>query len=196
MQLFPAISLSPATGRLVLKNEDLEGNARRVLEFVREHPGCHLRRVRKELNVSMGTAQYHLALLEKAGKVTSNRHGLFKYYFPAGLFQDNEKSLLQILSHETARDVLMFIIEEKNPTQTDIAESIGISPASASWHVRRLAGFGIVTEVKEGRFKRYQLLGEPTYLVSLMKSYYPSLWDRWSIRLAEMFLSLSGGKDT
>ena len=181
---------------MVLKDEDREGNARRVLEFVREHPGCHLRGVRKELNISMGTAQYHLALLEKAGKVISERHGLFKYYFPAGLFQDNKKNLLQVLCHETARDVLMFIIEEKNPTQTEIAESIGISSASASWHVKRLAGFGIITEVREGKFKRYHLLGDPTYLVSLMKSYYPSLWDRWSIRLAEMFLSLSGENET
>jgi hypothetical protein len=39
------------------------------------------------------------------------------------------------------------------------------------------------------------LEGDPKDLVSLMKSYYPSLWDRWSNRLAEMFLSLSRGED-
>jgi len=178
-----------------LKDDDIEGNTKRALQFIQESPGCHLRRIRQELRVSMGTAQYHLGLLEKAGKITSNRHGLFRYYFPVGIFQDNEKNLLEVLSHETARDILMFIIEQKNPTQTDIANRIGVSAASASWHVRRLSEFGMITEVREGKFKRYQLREDPRHLVSLMKNYYPSLWDRWSNRLAEMFLSLSVGEE-
>lgn len=179
-----------------MKDEDIEGNTKRVLQFIQENPGCHLRQIRQELKVSMGTAQYHLGLLEKAGRIASNRHGLFKYYFPIGVFQDNEKNLLEVLSHETTRDVLMFIIEQKNPTQTDIVNKIGVSAASISWHVKRLTELGIITEVKEGKYKRYQLRGDPKYLVSLMKNYYPSLWDRWSNRLAEMFLSLSRGEES
>ncbi len=141
--------------------------------------------------MSMGTVQYHLGLLEKAGRITSNRHGLFKYYFPIGIFQDNEKNLLEVLSHETARDILMFIIEQKNPTQTDIANRTGLSAASISWHVTRLIELSVISEVKEGKYKRYQLRGDPKHLVSLMKNYYPSLWDKWSNRLAEVFLSMS-----
>lgn len=179
-------------------NEDLEGNSKNILEFIREHPGCHLRQIRSELAVSMGTAQYHLGRLEKAGKVASNRHGFYRYYFPAGLFQDNEKNLLEIMSHETARDIVMFIIEQKSPTQTEIAERVGVSPASVSWHVTRLIQFQLISEIREGRYKRYRLQGDPRDLAKLMKSYYPSLWDRWSNRLADMFLSLSpsGGNGT
>ena len=184
-----------AKGRSILKDEADEGNSTRVIQFVQGNPGCHLRQIRNELGISMGTAQYHLDRLEKAGKLTSNRHGLFKYYFAAGVFQDNEKNFLEILSHETARDIMIFIIERKNPTQTDIVEKIGVSAASVSWHVRRLAELGIISEIKEGKYKRYRLEGDPKDLVSLMKNYYPSLWDRWSNRLAEMFLSLSRGDE-
>jgi predicted transcriptional regulator len=176
---------------LILKDEELEGNTKRALQFIQENPGCHLRKIRQELSVSMGTAQYHLGVLEKAGRITSNRHGLFKYYFPVGIFHDNEKNLLEVLSHETARDILMFIIERRNPTQTDIANRIGVSAASISWHVARLIELAVITEAKEGKYKRYQMRGDPKHLVSLMKNYYPSLWDRWSNRLAEVFLSLS-----
>lgn len=172
-------------------NEDSEGNTSNILAFIREHPGCHLRQIRNEMGISMGTAQYHLGRLEKAGKVASNRHAFYRYYFPAGLFQDNEKNLLEVLSHETARDIVMFIIEQKDPTQTEIAEKIGVSPASISWHVARLIQFQIISEIREGKFKRYRLQGDPKSLATLMRSYYPSLWDRWSNRLAEMFLSLS-----
>ena len=178
-------------GRSILAAEDLEGNTKRVFLFIQENPCCHLRKIKSELAISMGTAQYHLDKLEKAGKVTSNKRGLFKYYFPVGIFHDKEKNLLEVLSHETARDILMFIIERTNPTQTDIAERIGVSAASISWHVKRLAELAIISETKEGKYKRYQLRGDPKHLVSIMKNYYPSLWDRWSNRLAEVFLSLS-----
>ena len=178
-----------------MKNESEEGNAKRVIQFIQDHPGCHLRRIRSELGISMGTAQYHLARLERDGRIVSNRRGLFRYYFPIGVFQDNEKNLLEVLSQETARDILIFIIEQKNPTQTDIAERIGVSAASVSWHVSRLAELGVINEIKEGKYKRYQLNGDPRNLASLMKNYYPSLWDRWSNRLAEMFLSMSKGEE-
>jgi predicted transcriptional regulator len=141
----------------------------------------------------MGTAQYQLARLEKIGKITSTKKGLYKYYFPSGIFQDNEKHILQVLNQETAREILMFIIERKNPTQSDIVNKIGISAASVNWHVRRLIAFKIIEEVREGKYKRYQLydLDDSKYIVALLKNYYPSIWDKWSNRLAEMFLSLS-----
>ena len=141
----------------------------------------------------MGTAQYQLARLEKIGKITSTKKGLYKYYFPSGIFQDNEKHILQVLNQETAREILMFIIERNNPTQSDIVNKIGISAASVNWHVRRLIAFKIIDELREGKYKRYQLydLDDSKYIVALLKNYYPSIWDKWSNRLAEMFLSLS-----
>ena len=139
----------------------------------------------------MGTTQYHLSWLEKTGKITSSRRGLFKYFFPAGTFQDNEKALLEILSHETARQILILIIEGTNPTQSDIAAKILMTAPSVNWHVRRLVESGVIAEFRDGKYKRYQLRGDPKRFVSLMKTYYPSLWDTWSDRLAEIFLSLS-----
>lgn len=163
----------------------------RVFQYVVEHPGCYLRQIRRALVISMGTTQYHLGWLEKTGRVTSSKRGLFKYYFAAGTFQPNEKILLEVLSHETTREILLLIIERGNPTQSDIAETIGLSGPSASWHLRRLAESHVITEVRDGKYKRYQLRGDPHQFVSLMKTYFPSLWAMWSDRLAEMFLSLS-----
>ena len=190
----PLIRLRPV-GWSPVEHNDIDGIAKRVFQYVLEHPGCHLRQIRRELKISMGTTQYHTDLLEKAGRVTSNRHGLFKYYFASGVFHDNEKDLLAVLSHETARDILLFIMERKNPTQSDIAKGIGVSAPSISWHVRRLAESHLITEAAEGKYKRYRLRGDPAQIVSLMKSYYSSLWDRWSDRLAEIFLSLSGDEE-
>ena len=181
-------------GRSIV-GDDLEGNTARVLRFIQENPGCHLRQIKKQLEVSMGTVQYHLERLEKMGRITSGRHGLYKYYFPVGIFEENEKDLLRVLSQETAREILMVIIEQRNPTQTDIVNKIGISSASVNWHIGRLIGLKIIDEIREGKYKRYLLRGNPKYIVALLKNYYPSIWDKWSNRLAEMFLSMSGNEE-
>jgi predicted transcriptional regulator len=175
---------------------EIDGTAEKVLSFIKDNPGSHLRRIKRTMGISMGTVQYQLDRLEKMGRITSTRRGLYKYYFPAGLFKEREKEILEVLTHETARKILMFIIEQKNPSQTDIVNSVRISARSVSWHVRRLIDLKIVDEIKEGRYKRYELReSDPNYILTLLRNYYPSIWDKWSIRVVEMFLSLSGKSD-
>ena len=166
-----------------------------ILRFIRENPSCHLRKIKKELDLAMGTVQYHLDRLEKAGRITSQKQGFHKYYFVVGAFEENEKHLLEVLSNETAREILMFIIEQKYPSQNEISRHIGISSPSVSWQIKRLQNYKVIDEIKEGRFKRYKLRGDPKQVVALLKNYYPSIWSRWSNRLAEMFLSLSQGEE-
>ncbi len=184
----------------MIVNAGIQGNGGKVLRFIQEKPGCHLRLIKNELGISIGSVQYQLFKLEKMQRITSSRRGSHKFYFLHGVFKDNEKNILQVLRQETARNILMFIIEQKNPTQTDIVNSIGISAASVNWHIRRLIGFKLIYEIKDGRYKRYELTGGSRdyskYIVDLLKNYYPSIWNSWSNRLAEMFLSLSRGEDT
>ena len=166
-----------------------------ILRFIEENPSCHLRKIKKELDLAMGTVQYHLDRLEKAGRITSQKQGLHKHYFLVGAFEENEKQLLEVLSNETAREILMFIIEQKYPSQSEISKHIAISSPSVSWQIKRLQDYGIIEEIREGKFKRYKLHGDSKQFVALLKNYYPGIWNRWSSRLAEIFLSLSQGAD-
>ncbi|HKQ22420.1 MAG TPA: winged helix-turn-helix transcriptional regulator [Nitrososphaeraceae archaeon] len=176
--------------------DEVEGTAEKLLSFIQDNPGCHLRKIKREMGISMGTVQYQLDKLEKMGKVTSTRRGFYKYYFPVGLFKDSEKDILEVLTHETARKILMFILEQKNPTQTDIVNNVRISPRSISWHVGRLITLKIIREVRDGRYKRYQLQDDGAKnILTLLRNYYPSIWDKWSMRIVEMFLSLSGSRE-
>jgi predicted transcriptional regulator len=166
----------------------------RILQFIQNNPGCHLRKIREMIGISQGTVQYHTDRLEKMGRITSTRSGFYKYYFPVGIIQNNEKEILQILRQETARQILMFIVERQAPTQTDIVNSVGISASSVSWHMRRLIEFRLVEEIKEGKYKRYQLQDRKVsskYITALMQNYYPAIWEKWSDRLIEIFLSMS-----
>ena len=177
------------------KQKDIDISTK-ILQFIKQKPACHLRQIKKELKISMGTTQYHLEKLEKDGKITSTKNGLYKYYFPIGIFHESEKNLLQILTQETSRKILMFIIEKQNPTQNQISESIGISTPSVNWHLSRLIDYEVIYEIRDGKYKRYKITDDPRHLVALMKNYYPHIWKKWSSRLAEMFLAMSKSNDT
>ena len=172
-------------------NDSQNSNTQRVLQFIQQNPGCHLREIKRELDMSMGTIQYHLNLLEKEGKVIFEKQYLYKNYYPVGLFKQNEKNILRVLKLETARDIIMYIIEKSNPTQTEIVEKLGLSAASISWNLARLTESEIIGEIKDGRFKRYVMLENPKDIARLMKNYHPTMWTNWSNRLAETFLSFS-----
>jgi len=141
--------------------------------------------------MSMGTVQYHLNLLEKMGRVASERHSLHRFYFPIDIFESNERNVLKILNQDTAREILMLILERKSPTQTDIVDSVKISAASVNWHIKRLIDLGLISELREGKYKRYQMVVDSMFVVNLLKNYHPNVWNKWSNRLAEMFLALS-----
>ncbi len=85
---------------------------------------------------------------------------------------------------------------KKSPTQTDIVNTVRISARSVGWHVGRLIDLAIIREIKDGRYKRYPLQeSNPKNIITLLRNYYPNIWHMWSIRVVEMFLSLSDGMD-
>ena len=172
-------------------NDESNSNTVRILQHIQNNPGCHLRQIKRDLSLGMGTIQYHLNLLEKQGKISSERQNLHKYYFPIGLFEQNERDILKIMNQETAREILLVILEKKNPTQTDIVNLMKISSPSVNWHIKRLVEFNLIQEVRDGKFKRYIFEMDTKYIVSLMKNYHPNIWNKWSDRLAETFLALS-----
>ena len=139
--------------------EPESSTANRIYRFISENPGCHLRQIRKELRLGMGTVQYHLYKFERAGRITSTRRSFHRYYFPAGML-DNEKDILQVLNQETAGEILLFIIENGSPTNKDISTKFRITSSSVNWHMRRLIDLELIAEQKQSRFKRYQLRGE------------------------------------
>jgi predicted transcriptional regulator len=175
-----------------------DNNESKIISYIKENPGCYLRQIKNDLDISMGTIQYHLNKLEKDETVISNKSGLHKYFFLAGLFREHEKEIIRFLNQETPRNIIMFVIEQGQPTQTDIAKKVHISSPSINWNLQRLMNSKLILEKKDGKFKRYTLGPDidSTTLIKLLKSYYPRIWDKWSDRLAEIFLSLSFNAET
>lgn len=165
-----------------------------IIKYIDINQGCHLRELKKDLGLSMGSAQYYLDKLERNGKITSIRSGLYKYYFSIGT-NHQEISLIQVLKHETTREILFYILKNKNPTQTDVAEFLKLSSPSVHWHLKRLIELGIIEEFRDKKFKRYMIVNKKDncrILSEIAKSQHQSIWNKWSARLAEVFTTISG----
>jgi predicted transcriptional regulator len=157
-----------------------------ILEFIKCYPGTHLRRIRRELNLAMGVLQYHLSKLEKDQRIVSQRRGLYKRFYSRAEFGSEEREILSVLSQETERDLLLYILKTPDATQKELSEFANISASSTSWHMRRLAQAGLVVSRRQGSHVHYMVRRDPVKIIGLLRSYHPNTWERWVDRLADL----------
>jgi predicted transcriptional regulator len=172
----------------------LLSNYDRVFNFIYNNPGSHFRKIKKELNLSVGTIQYQLNKLEKDSKIISIPHRFYKFYFPNGVFQDREKEILQVLNNPSLRNVLLLIVEKKNPSKQELVSILNISYSSINWHLEHLISYDMIVENRDGKLIRYSIKDDVIYvpeIIKLLKNHYRNIWNNWANRLAEIFLLLS-----
>jgi DNA-binding MarR family transcriptional regulator len=166
-------------------------NKVRVYDYIKNHPGSHLRKISKELAMTTSDTQYWCNRLEKMALVRSRRLGLYKTYYPASILGERHEHILAILQQKTPSIIVLYLIENSGASQKDIAQHTGFAAATISWHMSRLIEFGIVYNIKKGKFVKYYIRGDIADLVILLKSYHPSIWDKLSDRLSELFLGIT-----
>jgi predicted transcriptional regulator len=108
-----------------------DSNRVRILEFIKANPGTHLRKIKRELNLAMGVIQYHLYKLERERNVVSVRHGLYKRFYADKGLRTEDREILSILSQETERDIVLYLIKNPLATQKELskfAESQRVQP--------------------------------------------------------------------
>jgi predicted transcriptional regulator len=167
-----------------------QGTRKRVNDYVASHPGTHARRIGKELGLSRGDLQYHLYILEKEGLIKTRRRGLYKFVFPSRLFGEKQEVVLSLLSQETPSEILLFLIQNPDSTQTDLVEHLRFSAATVSWHMDRMVKEGVVARKKAGKFVEYRVTVSADDMIQLVKEYHPTLWERWADRFADIMFGL------
>jgi DNA-binding MarR family transcriptional regulator len=176
-------------------NHDVLSNRLQVFRYVENNPGAHLRKIRKELGLALGDTQYHLAILEKSGKIRSRKINFYRRYYPVSILGEREEMILAFLKQETAKDILIYLMEHPHSTQSDLAGFKHYSTPTISWHMSRLTEAGIVSKSREGKKIRYSIDVDLNTLIYLLKTYHPSIWNVMASRLAELFEELSSSQN-
>jgi predicted transcriptional regulator len=141
----------------------------------------------------MGHVQYHLNYLENNGTIKSRHMKVYRVYYVTSVRGERDEYILATLRQSTPRDIVLFLIENPGASQGEIANHTGFSPPTINSHMSHLIRIGLVNSRKEGRFVKYYLIGDIKDITRFLKSYYPSLWDKLSSRLADLFLDISDG---
>jgi len=115
-----------------------------VYEFIVANPGIQFRGVCTGLCIAIGTAEFHLGVLKKAGLISFVRDGKYKRFFAAKKFSVKEMKLISLLRHETSRLILKTLAAEKTVSHGKLASDLYITSQGLTWQMNRLREQGIV----------------------------------------------------
>jgi predicted transcriptional regulator len=99
-----------------------------------------------------------------------------------------------VLSQETERDLLLYLIKNPSTTQTELSEYAQISRRSINWHMNRLREADLVEAKREGSYVKYVVKGDDAEVLKLVRSFHPSVWEKWADRLADVLANVAGGE--
>lgn len=130
---------------------------RRLLDLIRDRPGVRLSTLWRAIDVSRGTAQYHLEVLERTRKVEARRESKnLTRYFPPGI-EPRELVLLSILRRGRVLEFLREIGEQPGVTQTDLGKRLLTTRRILRRYADLLVQEELLYEVREAKVKRYFL---------------------------------------
>jgi len=157
-----------------------------IFEYVRDNPGIHFSQLKRDLDMETGLLQYHLRELERYDVLESEEYQGKRRVFVARELNPEERRILATLRYETTRRILLFLLEAGSARNSDIAEEIGVTPATVSWHLSNLVDNDVVERRKEGRTTRYQVANEEL-TVQLLVRYQESFIDRAVDRIIDFW---------
>lgn len=133
--------------------------------YVPTTPGAHFSKLRDDLKLGTGEAQYHLRTLVDADEIESVKDADYRRYFPAGRFDDLDKQALGYLRRETARGMILALLRDPDATGAELAADSAVSRPTVSATAAALENAGLLD-----RTDGY-VLTEPERLLTLVVRY-------------------------
>jgi DNA-binding transcriptional ArsR family regulator len=143
----------PSQGAL----EDSNSTRAAMYNFIEANPGIQFRGICAGLDIAIGTAEFHLGVLKKAGLISFFRDGKYKRFFVTKKFSLSEMKLISLLRHETLRKILERITDKTTVSHHELASQLSITSQGLTWQMNRLRAEGIVQENTDGIKVTYSL---------------------------------------
>jgi DNA-binding transcriptional ArsR family regulator len=162
---------------------------RRIYQHLQKHPGAHMREIGRELEIPMGTLEYHLHYLVKADLLTTRSDPRFTRYFATGELSRREKDVLAVLRQKVPRQIAAHLVLEPGSSHGQILTKFSLSASTLSFHLKKLVTTGIVSQEKAGRENLYRVV-EPDLVARVLIQHRESFLDDVVDRFATVWLSL------
>jgi len=161
---------------------------RRLFEAVRGAPGSGAREVQRAAGTGWGETVYHLERLTDAGLLHRERTEHQDHYFAATV-PLGDRHLLRFSRSQSARRVLVALLETPALTVPDLTSRTGLSPGRLSVHLRRMLETGIARAGRHGRYRTFEVVDRDRVLRVLV-TYRKGLADQWVDRVLDTWAEL------
>jgi len=154
LKLWAYLGIRRVSGSNVL-DQDVRA---RIYGYIRQNPGIHLRGLSAEMHMKLGTLRYHLNLLRLNHKIAiSEDNASVRFFENSGTYSADEQQIHKHIRNETTKKILSVLLERPMATRQDIADVVGVSGPSVSWHMKRLEEDRLITPRHEGRMTVYEI---------------------------------------
>ncbi|MCY3410369.1 MAG: helix-turn-helix domain-containing protein [Candidatus Heimdallarchaeota archaeon] len=130
---------------------------REIFRIVSESPGSYFFEIASALELPYGTVSWHLKKLETAGLVDTMRFAGRRVFFSKGLRTEEVEKAFVVLRSEATQQVFMYILNNENCYQAQIADALGHHHDTIRHHIQRLKKAHLIDSVKRGRSVFYTL---------------------------------------
>lgn len=132
---------------------------RRIYLAINRYPGLALARIGEEAGLDEDLVRYHVRVLERAALVRSEADGPRRRVYPmartavgsVSALDQRERRVLGLLRKPAVLRVVVALLEQDQLSAGELADRCGISPSTASHHIKRLEAEGVVGVKREGR---------------------------------------------
>ncbi|HJQ93505.1 MAG TPA: winged helix-turn-helix transcriptional regulator [Candidatus Thermoplasmatota archaeon] len=168
---------------------DLEAR-KRIVRFVQESPGLHMRELAARLKMPVSTLEYHCYQLVKHGQLVTRESAGFKAFYPGEGMDRRDKDILYLVRHDAPRRICTHVLLNPGATPKDLRDVIGVSGPTLSFHLKKLRAAAILREEPDGRTKRL-FVEDPERVANILVTYRRSFLDSAVDRFADAWLALT-----
>lgn len=167
----------------------------RLREYIAAHPGQHFSGLARALDLAPGQVQYHLRRLRRQDRVVEEHlYGRTHYYTPE--YDPWERAGIALLWRETARDVVIYLLDEGPSEPTAVADALDIARGTLEWHLDHLTAQDIVEKRRDAQNHVTLCVSHPQETARLLEEVAPSLSEQMLDRFTRLVDNLlSDGRE-
>lgn len=158
---------------------------RRIFSLIKSSPGIHLRELLRRLHMSAGHVNQHILSLERINAVRPEKYGGYTRFYPIGMGL-REKDILAALREKSRRRIIISILSNPDISHEDLEKNLGLSPATISWHLKKLEESFIISIIKKGRNVAFSINDEDAVL-KVIVAYRESFMDELVDNVIELW---------
>jgi len=136
-----------------------------VYNFVVANPGIQFRGICTGLGIAIGTAEFHLGVLKRAGLISFVRDGKYKRFFVSKKYSIKDMKLISLLRRENTRKIIKKIASDEIVPHKKLASYLSITSQGLTWQINQLRKEGIIKENIDGIKVSYSLSDEYVHLL-------------------------------